>query len=399
MYMPKIEFDCLPDTEIPDVTGNQLLAIHLAAYADSAAMTEEAWEEVRRGGLGGSDIAALTGDSPFNTNWTIFLDKARIARQDMSENWFRLKYGHLNEPLVAELFARKFSAKVVNETGMFKHPDHDFIRANLDRLAVLPTGELVILECKTSNPFAKSVWENGVPVYYEWQGRQYLAVINAILAKTGLPPIRMVYYAALYGNTEADVIYRKVMWDPDVEAGMVEMEREFWEDHVVPKKLPDFNGTGKKLKELSISYRMELAELADSLGQELPEVDEKSGDAVLGAAEQAVYEDILARNAAVKDLKAQIRAIEEETAALEAELVSALGGNNSGILPCGVRAVLSSRASKTTDTDKLREVYPDAYAQCVSEGQTKESLTFKKPSRASVKKKAAEAAQLTAGVA
>lgn len=397
--MIEYELDFSREDELSEVTKKQVEAIHQAAYADSATMTEEAWEEVRRGGLGGSDIAALTGDSPFNTNWTVFLDKARIARQDMSENWFRLRYGHLNEPLVAELFARKFGAKVVNETGMFKHPDHDFIRANLDRLAIFPTGELVILECKTSNPFAKSVWEGGVPVYYEWQGRQYLAVINAILAKAGLPPIRMVYYAALYGNTEADVIYRKVMWDPDVEAGMVEMEREFWEDHVVPKKLPDFNGTGKKLKELNISYRMELAELAESLGQELPEVDEESGDAILGAAEQSVYEDILTRNAAIKDLKAQIKAIEEETAALEAELVSALGGNSSGVLPCGVRAVLGARASRTTDMDKLREVYPDAYAQCVTEGQTKESLSFKKLSRASAKKKAAEAARTAAEVA
>lgn len=386
------EYDFSHRSEIPAVTRNQIKLLASSSYADSTKMSTADWEEVRRGGLGGSDIAALTGDSPFNTNWSLFMDKTGIVKSDLSDNWFRLKYGHYNEPLVAELFARKFGVRIINETGMYRHPELDFVRANLDRLAILPSGELVILECKTSNPFARSAWESGVPVYYEWQGRQYLAVINAILMKADLPPIRLVYYSALYGNTEDEVIFRKVEWDPQVEAEMLALERDFWLNHVVPRKLPVFNGTGKKLKELCISCRLELAELAESLGQEPPVVDENTGDVVLGQPEQAVYEEILVRDAAIKNLKAQIKAIEEEVAGLEVEMVTALGGHDSGILPSGVRAVLSSRNSRSTDMDALKEMYPEAYERCVSEKTSKSSLSFKKPTNAARKARAAKGA-------
>lgn len=134
-------------------------------------------------GLGGSEIAAMKGVSPFTNNIRLYLNKVGRIVEDLLENWFRLDYGHYLEPLAAEIVKRKLGADIIDETGMF--PDFDFMRANLDRLAVMPGGELVIVECKTSNPFAKVTWKNGPPVYYEWQGRHYMAVINAILASLG----------------------------------------------------------------------------------------------------------------------------------------------------------------------------------------------------------------------
>ena len=96
------EYDFSHRSEIPAVTRNQIKLLASSSYADSAKMSTADWEEVRRGGLGGSDIAALTGDSPFNTNWSLFMDKTGIVKSDLSDNWFRLKYGHYNEPLVAD---------------------------------------------------------------------------------------------------------------------------------------------------------------------------------------------------------------------------------------------------------------------------------------------------------
>ena len=247
----EFDFSKSPGASVPETVEKQLRTLHEAAYNDSGKISLEEWEEDRRYGLGGSDIAALTGDSPFSNSWILFLDKTRMAKQDFSEDWFRLQYGHATEALVAELFARKFGTIVINETGMFKHPDYDFIRANLDRLAILPTGELVILECKTTNPFAKSVWKDAPPVYYQWQGRQYLCVVNAILKKAGLPMISKVYYSALYGNVETEAVYRKITLDPQLEREMVELEKRFWLEHIVPKKLPAFNGTGKKFKKMN----------------------------------------------------------------------------------------------------------------------------------------------------
>lgn len=386
-HMKNCEFNFFPANKaVSEIVLQQIYAIHKAAYNDSASMPEKEWEEDRRNGIGGSDVSAITGDSPFNNNWMLFLDKTGIAKRDLSENWFRLKYGHVTECLTAELFARKFSAIVLNETGMFMHPDFSFIRANLDRLAVLPTGELVILECKSTNPFGRTAWAEQVPIYYDWQGRQYLCVINAILKKANLPPVQKVYYSALYGNTEEDVIFRKVRLDQNLEDFMVEMEKEFWLEHVVPKKLPDFNGSGKAFKDMNLSYRLELSELSP-----VKEANESSLIA-LGEIAQSVYDTIDSKAKAITKLKEQIKVLEEESNMLKGSFVAMMHGSDTAILPSGVTANIASKATRSTDYSMLKELYPDAYALCVKEGQSTPSLGFKKPSTKKQKQKAAETA-------
>ena len=382
------EFDfSTKKAEITETTRRQVQAIHMAAYMDGADLPVSVWEEERRGGIGGSDVSAIMGDSPFNNNWNVFLDKTHIATQDMSDNWFRLAYGHATESLIAELFARKFKAKIINETGMFKHPQYDFIRANLDRLAILPTGELVILECKSSNPFSESAWEKGVPLYYEWQGRQYLCVINQILSDAGLPEIRKIYYSCLYGNTEDNAIFRKIEVDKEIENKMVECEKDFWLNHVVPKILPAFNGSGKKFKEMNISYRMELSELAAAMNQVTTTPEEGM---LLDSAAQNAYDQLIQKKAEIKAMKKKIEAVNEDVNRLEGELFAALHGQKFGVLPSGITVSLTTKPTHSTDLELMKEVYPEVYAECVTEGRSAPWLSFKKPTSSASKKKAAE---------
>ena len=382
------EFDfSTKKAEITETTRRQVQTIHMAAYMDGADLPVSVWEEERRGGIGGSDVSAIMGDSPFNNNWNVFLDKTHIATQDMSDNWFRLAYGHATESLIAELFARKFKAKIINETGMFKHPQYDFIRANLDRLAILPTGELVILECKSSNPFSESAWEKGVPLYYEWQGRQYLCVINQILSDAGLPEIRKIYYSCLYGNTEDNAIFRKIEVDKEIENKMVECEKDFWLNHVVPKILPAFNGSGKKFKEMNISYRMELSELAAAMNQVTTTPEEGM---LLDSAAQNAYDQLIQKKAEIKAMKKKIEAVNEDVNRLEGELFAALHGQKFGVLPSGITVSLTTKPTHSTDLELMKEVYPEVYAECVTEGRSAPWLSFKKPTSSASKKKAAE---------
>ena len=382
------EFDfSTKKAEITETTRRQVQTIHMAAYMDGADLPVSVWEEERRGGIGGSDVSAIMGDSPFNNNWNVFLDKTHIATQDMSDNWFRLAYGHATESLIAELFARKFKAKIINETGMFKHPQYDFIRANLDRLAILPTGELVILECKSSNPFSESAWEKGVPLYYEWQGRQYLCVINQILSDAGLPEIRKIYYSCLYGNTEDNAIFRKIEVDKEIENKMVECEKDFWLNHVVPKILPAFNGSGKKFKEMNISYRMELSELAATMNQVTTTPEEGMP---LDSAAQNAYDQLIQKKAEIKAMKKKIEAVNEDVNRLEGELFAALHGQKFGVLPSGITVSLTTKPTHSTDLELMKEVYPEVYAECVTEGRSAPWLSFKKPTSSASKKKAAE---------
>lgn len=368
--------------EIPETAMKQIKALQEAAYANSRHMSREEWLQARNegeGGLGGSNASTIMGVNPFDNVVTLYLELIGKVKNDKAENWFRLEYGHATEPLIAKLFGKKFKAAIINDCGMYKHPSYDFIRANMDRLAVLPTGELVIVECKSTNAFAKSVWENGAPEYYVWQGRHYLLVVNEILRRAGLPVVKKVYFSALYGNTEEEVVFRKIELDEIIESSLLEAEKRFWFGNVVEHKLPKFNGKGKVFKEMDLTYRMELAELNQALGHTEPESQDEPAE--LDNAAQAAYDELVVKKAAAKALKDQAKAIEDDVERLEGELVAALKGADEALLPCGVKVAITTKATRSTNFEMLKEVYPDAYACCVTEKRSNPSLSFKKPAK------------------
>lgn len=87
---------------------------------DTADLTEEEWLSYRRRGIGGSDVAALLGISPWRTARDLYYDKLNVAAvEDEEGNWVALEMGHLLEPLVAKIFERKTGYKIYQITA---HP-------------------------------------------------------------------------------------------------------------------------------------------------------------------------------------------------------------------------------------------------------------------------------------
>lgn len=167
-------------------------------------LPREQWLEYRRKGIGGSDAAAVLGISPFRTGRDLYYDKLNIVTADDAENWVQLEVGTLLEPLVAKIFAHKTGYKIYRRPFMFQHPLYPWMLADLDYMAELPDGTTAILEIKTTNYNAKDNWwyngEEIVPIYYESQGRHYMAVMN----------IDRVYFCCLYGNSEDEAIIRRI---------------------------------------------------------------------------------------------------------------------------------------------------------------------------------------------
>ena len=55
---------------------------------DTAGLSEEEWLAYRRKGIGGSDVAALLGISPWRTARDLFYDKLNIVVvEDHEDNW------------------------------------------------------------------------------------------------------------------------------------------------------------------------------------------------------------------------------------------------------------------------------------------------------------------------
>lgn len=75
---------------------------------DTSGLSEEAWLEYRRQGIGGSDVAAVMGVSPFVTLRDLYNDKCGNTDVIQAEdNWVAKEVGHRLEDLVAKIFAFK----------------------------------------------------------------------------------------------------------------------------------------------------------------------------------------------------------------------------------------------------------------------------------------------------
>ena len=207
-------------------------------------LTEQEWLAYRRRGIGGSDVAAILGISPFRTARDLYDDKLNIASAaDDAGNWVALEMGHLLEPLVAQIFSKKTGLEVFQIKKMFQHPQYPFMLADVDYFVCLPNGKIAILEIKTTNYNAKDHWwrdgEECVPVYYETQGRHYMAVMD----------IDEIFYCCLYGNNEDEVIIRHLYRDREYEQEMVYLEREFWHDYILTRIPPPYTEDGSLILE------------------------------------------------------------------------------------------------------------------------------------------------------
>ena len=196
-------------------------------------MDEDTWKRWRKKGIGGSDAAAVLNFSPYRTKRDLYYDKtdASYAISDEEDNWVAKQVGHCLEDLVAQIFAKKTGYRVWKEKKMFYHPLYKCMIADIDFMFETPEGLIGILECKTGHYLAQDKWAgNLVPIHYEYQCRHYMAVLN----------VDIVYIACLFGNNEADFVYRRIDRDLDIEEMLINAESEFWNNNVLAKVLPPY---------------------------------------------------------------------------------------------------------------------------------------------------------------
>lgn len=198
-------------------------------------LPREEWLAFRKSGIGGSEVAAVFGISPFGTARDVYYDKLNIASAfDDEANKYQKKIGNLLEDVVAEMFSEVTGYPVFKIQKMFRSREHYFMLADVDFFVQLPDGSFAILECKTTSPDATEKWWNGneptIPLNYQFQGRQYMSVMH----------IGKVFYACLHGNSENYLIIREMDRDLEIESEMIMVERDFWENHILPQIPPPY---------------------------------------------------------------------------------------------------------------------------------------------------------------
>lgn len=192
-----------------------------------AGIGHKEWLEYRKTGIGGSDAGAICGLNPYSSPMKVFWDKTSEGVEEQDNEAIRI--GHDLEPYVAERFMEATGLKVRRSNYMYRSEEHPFMIADVDRLVV---GEDAGLECKTASAYNASKWKDGeIPPHYVMQCYHYMAVTGK----------RTWYIAAvILGQT---FVYNKLVWDDEIIRLLVEMEKDFWENHVVTGVMPEPDGS------------------------------------------------------------------------------------------------------------------------------------------------------------
>ncbi len=206
----------------------------------------DAWLAARKAGIGGSDIAAILGLSPWRSPVDVWLDKTGQT-SDVPENE-AMFWGTVLEDVVAKHYSATSGNRVQRIGQMMRHPTHEWMLGNIDRAIVTPGsrarfdgGKLLgadgLLECKTASSYKAGEWgsdgdDDAVPTHYAAQCFWYMGVTGA----------EWCDIAVLIGGQK--YLSKRIERDQSVIDTMIERAEEFWLRHVQEGIAPEPRDAG-----------------------------------------------------------------------------------------------------------------------------------------------------------
>lgn len=293
-------------------------------------MDKATWRQYRKNGIGGSDVGSICGINPYSSPMRVYLDKIGEA-PEIEENE-KMYFGNVLEEVVAKEFAKRTGKKVKRRNAILKHPEHEFMIANVDREIV---GENSILECKTASAYLEKAWENGIPESYQLQCFHYMAVGGYDRA----------YIACLIGGSH--FVWYTLERDEDMISSIIEIEKDFW-SKVVNRIPPQIDGSDATTSLLNAMYKN-----SDS---KLPVIQlESSIEVLIEEREQA---------------KADIKKLEEKVNLAENTLKSLIGESEAAETNGYFITWKNSKGRETFDTKLFNKEHPELEGKYIKQGNS-----------------------------
>ncbi|WP_434361029.1 YqaJ viral recombinase family protein [Parasalinivibrio latis] len=215
----------------------------LAGANLNALCDDERFHMERRLGIGGSDVAAILGISPYRTAYDVWLEKTgRKTPDDLSCNP-HVHFGTELEDIVAKEYARRTGQKIQKRRYPYVHKSMPWLRANIDRFII---GADKGLECKTADKWAaRDQWGKGniyqeldnqitlfqadddVPEPYMLQELHYMIVLNK----------REWDLAVLIGGNDFRIF--TMAWNQALADIVTQRLTTYWFDHVIADVPPE----------------------------------------------------------------------------------------------------------------------------------------------------------------
>jgi len=227
------------------------------------------WLIERKKGIGGSDVAAILGISPFKSALDIYNDKiSELIKKDNEEN-NSLIFGKILEPVILDFYLKKTGEKLSKFDQIIKK---EFMIASLDGM----TESGKVIEIKTSRT-DKGWGEEGtseIPIYYTSQVQHYLMVTGCKSADV----------AVLIAGSDFRIYH--IEENKELQNLLFEKEKKFWD--MVCNRIPPEPTTHEDLKNLypfsnqnSIEATYDIFEkigLLASLNSNLKELEKRIDD-------------------------------------------------------------------------------------------------------------------------
>ena len=328
---------------------------------DTAGMDNDRWLECRMHGplgdipytVGGSDVAAIFGVSPWTTPLELWLVKKGRIKPPKKSNTNQLQMGHLLEPIAAYWYEQKSGNAVTEDTNLYQHADHPYALANFDRRFTRASdGEPGILECKSCTYHKAGDWaEDAIPLYYELQLRFYLAVADVDIGA----------FSAVWGN------------NPDNDLAMPEIVRDKAKEDMIFEKLEEWNWSLENdkpptMQDVKPKLALEsLARIYGSSQKSLPTV-EFSGKYEKSLRKIAMLQgELTTRNA-------EIKKIEKEIEAHSVRIAEAMKEHEHWVLISTSDKLLIdfvTRKTRRPDSKALKEKYPSVYDEVLKTSESR----------------------------
>lgn len=293
---------------------------------------EEGWLKARTRGIGGSDVGAICGVSPFTSARQIYLNKTGQFQDALKPNDAakeRMHFGHMLEPIVADEYSQRTGNKIIAVNATLVHKDHPWALANVDRLIVDDDGRPIgILECKTTSEYMNEEWESGeILMSYIYQLNWYLWILG----------LEKGAFACLVGGNKF-YYYDVFRNDELLENTIIPAAEKFWFENVLALKEPEMQSTDTDFANSIYSTVVKNSEIT------LP--DDETNE--------------LART--VFECKAKIKELEKIMAEAQNRIKDRLQDNEIGYTK-DYTIKWSPRSQVRVDTDKLKTEFPEIYTQ------------------------------------
>ena len=283
-------------------------------------MPREKCLELRKQGIGGSDAGAVCGVNPYSSPMKVFQDKTSGETEEIDNE--AVRQGNDLEDYVAQRFMEATGKKVRRSNVMYCHEEYPFMLADVDRLVI---GEDAGLECKTVSAYNEDKWKNGeIPLHYILQCYHYMAVTGK----------RVWYLAAVILGRE--FICKKLVWDDELIGSLIEAEKSFWYNNVVPDVMPEPDGS----------------KICDTVLEQYFHTTRKESEIVLEG-----FDEKLGRR---EEILAQIEKLEQEKRKIEQE-VKLFMQDNERASSEKYRVLWSSVDTARFDTKQFKKDRPELY--------------------------------------